>query len=101
MSTGVTGVLDYRDGSLVRRHGPQGYLDYKHYKPWLRDDFSFRCVYCLCRETWLPDGEACFGSDHVLPQSRTTEEPSNYRRPRLRLLRLQCLEERLPRDAGL
>jgi hypothetical protein len=57
MSAGAIGVFDYPVGTHVRRHGPQGYLDYKHYKPWLRDEFSFRCVYCLCRETWFPDGD--------------------------------------------
>jgi hypothetical protein len=45
----------------------------KHAKPWLRDDFSFRCVSCLCRETWFPDGEAYFGCDHVRPRSRAPE----------------------------
>jgi hypothetical protein len=32
------------------RHGPQGYADYRSYRPWLRDEFDFRCVYCLLRE---------------------------------------------------
>ena len=36
----------------VRRHGPVGYADYASYRPWLRDEFSFRCVYCLLREQW-------------------------------------------------
>jgi hypothetical protein len=71
-------VFDYPSAPHVRRHGPRGYLDYKHYKPWLRDEFSFRCVYCLCRETWLPDGEAYFGSDHVSPRSRAPEAASSY-----------------------
>jgi hypothetical protein len=71
-------AFDYASVPHRRRHGPRGYLDYKHYKPWLRDDFSFRCVYCLCRETWFPDGEAYFGSDHVWPQSRTPEGSSTY-----------------------
>jgi hypothetical protein len=53
-------------------------LDYKHYKPWLRDEFSFRCVYCLCRETWLPDGQAYFGIDHVMPRAATPEGPAAY-----------------------
>ena len=59
--TSPASVFDYPSAPHVRHHGPQGYLDYKHYKPRLRDDFSFRCVYCLCRETWFPDGEAYFG----------------------------------------
>jgi hypothetical protein len=28
--------------------------DYESYRPWLRDEFAFRCVYCLTRETWGP-----------------------------------------------
>ncbi len=35
-----------------RRHGPQGYADPGSYRPWLRDEFAFRCVYCLFREQW-------------------------------------------------
>src|SRR5262249_33852097 len=69
---------DYPSAPHVRRHGPRGYLDYKHYKPWLRDEFSFRCVYCLCRETWFPDGQAYFGGDHVWPQTRAAERLSAY-----------------------
>src|SRR5271157_634117 len=36
----------------VRRHGPQGYADAASYRPWMRDEFTFRCVYCLFREQW-------------------------------------------------
>jgi hypothetical protein len=36
----------------VRRHGPQGYADAASYRHWLRDEFAFRCVYCLFREQW-------------------------------------------------
>lgn len=71
-------VFDYPVASPVRRHGPRGYLDYKHYKPWLRDEFSFRCVYCLCRETWFPDGPALFGIDHVRPRSREPQPLAAY-----------------------
>ena len=78
MSPPAVTVFDYPSAPHERRHGPRGYLDYKHDKPWLRDEFSFRCVYCLCRETWLPDGEAYFGSDHVPPRSRTAEALSSY-----------------------
>ena len=53
-----------------RRHGPHGYLDYKSYKPWLRDEFCFRCVYCLERERWYPSGHDAFGVDHVKPKGR-------------------------------
>jgi hypothetical protein len=74
----VASVFDYPSVPHERRHGPQGYLDSKHYKPWLRDEFAFRCVYCLCRETWLPDGQAYFGGDHVRPRTRAPERLSTY-----------------------
>lgn len=65
----MTDVFQYPSQPLVRKHGPQGYRTYESYKPWLRDEFSFRCNYCLCRERWFPDGEASFSVDHVRPQS--------------------------------
>ena len=55
----------YSNRPHVRKQGPAGYTDYKPFKPWLRDDFHFRCVYCLERERWYPSGNAAFGVDHV------------------------------------
>jgi hypothetical protein len=52
-----------------RRHGPSGYSNYQDYKPWLRDEFVFRCVYCLEREVWYPSGANAFSVDHVVPKS--------------------------------
>jgi hypothetical protein len=52
----------------VRKHGPGGYDRYQTYKDWLRDEFNFRCVYCLERERWYPNGQASFGVDHVRPK---------------------------------
>jgi hypothetical protein len=53
----------------VRRHGPRGYLDDEHYKPWLRHEFAFRCVYCRCREVSFPDGDRNFSVEHLHPTS--------------------------------
>ena len=50
-----------------RKHGPQGYANYQEYKDWLRDEFVFRCVYCLEREMWYPSRAAAFSVDHVIP----------------------------------
>jgi hypothetical protein len=50
----------------TRRHGPQGYADYASYRPWLRDEFSFRCVFCLNREKWRRV-RWTFDLDHFLP----------------------------------
>jgi hypothetical protein len=58
----------YPRAPAVRKHGPQGYSKYGHHRPWLRDEFDFRCVYCLKREQWcfqLGD----FQLDHQVAQS--------------------------------
>jgi hypothetical protein len=49
-----------------RRHGPVGYTNYESYRPWLRDEFLYRCVYCLLREKWNSD-DVAFNIDHFLP----------------------------------
>jgi hypothetical protein len=60
-------VFDYPTTAHMWRHGPQGYVDSESYKPWLRDEFTFRCVYCLRREQMFPDGQAAFSVDHFVP----------------------------------
>jgi hypothetical protein len=60
----------YPETPHVRRHHPRGYQDYRSYTPWLRDEFAFRCVYCLCRERWFPDGDASFSVDHIRPRQQ-------------------------------
>ncbi|MBI3330174.1 MAG: hypothetical protein HYZ81_26130, partial [Nitrospinae bacterium] len=62
----------------VRRHGPRGYRDYRSYKPWLRDEFDFRCVYCLWRERWCSDGDHTFSVDHLLPRMTHPERLCDY-----------------------
>lgn len=68
----------HSDAVHQRRHGPCGYTSYEGYKPWLRDDFTFRCVYCLERELWYPDRSASFSVDHVVPQSEAPALISEY-----------------------
>lgn len=58
--------FQYPAKPFVRRHGPRGYSNYESYRPWLRDEFSFRCVYCLTREAWAR-GPAAHHVDHFLP----------------------------------
>lgn len=70
-------IFDYPDASHVRRHGPSGYGDCRRYKPWLRDEFTFRCVYCLTRERWLGGNDA-FGVDHLVPASRRGDLARTY-----------------------
>jgi len=61
-------IFDYPQSRSERVHGPAGYASYESFRPWLRDEFTFRCVYCLKRETWgQVTGE--FELDHFKPQS--------------------------------
>jgi 5-methylcytosine-specific restriction endonuclease McrA len=62
-------LYDYPSAPHARIHGPAGYTDPLSYKDWLRDEFEFRCVYCLARETWYPSGDHEFGVEHILPKS--------------------------------
>lgn len=60
-----------------RRHGPSGYDDYSSYRAWLRDEFTFRCVYCLKRERWgHVTGE--FDLDHFQPQADHPDLSTKY-----------------------
>ena len=70
--------FQYESKSHSRRHGPQGYSDPQRYKPWLRDEFAYRCVYCLTRERWCPDGEDAFSVEHFHPQALTPDADSKY-----------------------
>lgn len=64
-----------------RRHGPSGYSEYSSYKPWLRDEYDFRCVYCLAREAWdlnATSAASGFGVDHMRSQHDAPDEVTNY-----------------------
>ncbi len=65
--TAIT-AFDYPAQKHVRRHGPVGYSDYASYRDWLRDEFSFRCAFCLQREQWVRVG-GTFHIDHFIPQA--------------------------------
>lgn len=68
------------DSSAIsnRIHGPKGYADYSGYKDWLRDEFSFRCIYCLTREQWERDPRSTFGVEHLVPQSVDQSKATDY-----------------------
>jgi hypothetical protein len=85
----------YTDAPQVRKHGPSGYERYQSYKDWLRDKFTFQCVYCLEREQWYPNGHAGFGVDHVKPKGQAEYaylvcHYPNLRNSRSYPLQLQC-----------
>jgi len=74
----VHGAFAYSLEAHTRRHGPRGYSDWSPYKPWLRDEFCFRCVYCLMRERWYPSGHVAFGVDHLRPRAHAPDRASDY-----------------------
>lgn len=62
---------------LTRRHEPGGYGDWEEYRDWLRDEFEFRCGYCLRRERWI-GRLAMFAIDHIVPRA-CGGDPLQYR----------------------
>jgi hypothetical protein len=70
-------MFTYPDPRSHRTHGPAGYASYESYRPWLRDEFTFRCVYCLKRERWGQiTGE--FDIDHFQPQTCRPDRAADY-----------------------
>jgi hypothetical protein len=57
-------IFTYPPMPHQRKHGPRGYTTYESYRDWLRDEFSYRCVFSLVRETWL-GRLANFDIDHL------------------------------------
>ena len=73
----MTAPFTYPATPHQRRHGPAGYADYESYRLWLRDEFAFRCVFCLTRETFGPF-HAQFAIDHFVPVITRPDEPARY-----------------------
>jgi len=69
--------FEYPTSPHIRQHGPAGYADYGSYRDWLRDEFTFRCVYCLHREQWDMRGGG-FHVDHFVPVSINTNGECEY-----------------------
>ena len=73
----MTPPFRYPPAPHARRHGPQGYADYSRFRPWLRDECSFRCVYCLFREQWgRVNGP--FTIDHFVAVANAPELENDY-----------------------
>ena len=70
-------IFEYPEPQAQHRHGPAGYAAYESYRPWLRDEFDFRCAYCLKREAW---GQVTFEFelDHFEPQSLNPQLRLDY-----------------------
>jgi hypothetical protein len=73
----MTPPFRYPSTRHTRRHGPRGYADYTGFRPWLRDEFSFRCVYCLFREQW-GRVNGIFTIDHFVAVTNDHELESDY-----------------------
>ena len=60
-----------------RKHAPGGYSDYREYHDWLRDEFDFRCVYCLKRESW-DRVRAVWPVEHLIARSKRSDLATEY-----------------------
>lgn len=56
---------------LKRRQDPPRFNNYKQYKPYLREDFTYTCVYCTIHENEL-GGPRIFGVEHFRPKDNPT-----------------------------
>jgi 5-methylcytosine-specific restriction endonuclease McrA len=68
--------FSYPEDRIVRRLTPGPFRNYHLYKPYLREEFSRRCVYCR-----LPDGMKgldTFGIDHYRPMVRFPAGETEY-----------------------
>lgn len=60
-----------------RQHGPRGYATCESFRPWLRDEFFFRCRYCLVREQW-GKVRGIFDLEHFVPISHDPARRLDY-----------------------
>ena len=70
-------AFDYPHTPHIRRHWPSGYDTPESYREWLRDEFCFRCVFCLRREQWGPR-TAAFHVEHLVPIKAVPELACEY-----------------------
>lgn len=70
-------VFSYPTEPHLRKHGPTGYSDYESYRDWLRDEFSYRCVYSLVREQWI-GRRGNFDIDHLKPRAERPDLTCDY-----------------------
>ena len=73
----VPNAFEYPAHSHRRRHGPQGYASAIQYRDWLRDEFDFRCVYCLEREQWV-HRTGHFHTEHFQPVAQRPDLTVEY-----------------------
>lgn len=71
----VANVFQYPSKPHRRKHGPFGYTTYESFRDWLRDEFSYRCVFSLFRETWP---QTRFHIDHLISQNERPDLACDY-----------------------
>jgi hypothetical protein len=69
--------FEYPERPHERKHGPRGYSRPESYLPWMRDEFAFRCIYCLDREAWN-NYIGRFAVEHFLPVCSYPEQQLDY-----------------------
>lgn len=62
---------------FTRRSNPPRHRSYQRYKPYLRDDFGYACVYCGIHEN-ESGGPRFFTVEHYRPKSRFPELRNEY-----------------------
>lgn len=70
-------AYDYPQRTHRRKHGPRGYRATAEFREWLRDEFLFRCVYCLEREQW-GNRLGHFHIEHFVPVAHRPEAFLDY-----------------------
>ena len=69
-------VFRYPDERHKRRLQPGPFVDYRSYKPYLREEFARRCVYCRFPDHFkYADG---FGVDHYRPRKKYQDLAADY-----------------------
>ena len=73
----VEQVFIYPSTPHKLKHGPGGYTTYEPYREWLRDEFSYRCVFSLAREAW-GSWSGTFDIDHLEPRRSRPDLTCEY-----------------------
>ena len=71
-----TEPFQYPEHPHCRKHGPE-YTDPADYTDWLRDEFDFRCVYCMSRESWSRP-RAVWAVEHLIPRKERPDLATEY-----------------------
>lgn len=99
MRDAVKTPFGYPAGTHSFRHGPGGYETCESFRPWLRDEFEYRCVYCLFRERWCP--VLAFHLDHFVARVLDDSKKLTYRNLVYACPTCNCRKSSLPLPSPL